>query len=65
MKKVVCALLLVMAALLLGGCGKQAAEKPAVNAQTQAVGAQDKQKEKVVVACWGNQMLDSYTQYLC
>ena len=65
MKKVVCALLLVMAALLLGGCGKQAAEKPAVNAQTQAVGAQDEQKEKVVVACWGNQMLDSYTQYLC
>ena len=65
MKKVVCALLLVMAALLLGGCGKQAAEKPAVNAQTQAVGAQEEQKEKVVVACWGNQMLDSYTQYLC
>ena len=65
MKKVVCALLLVMMALLLGGCGKQGAEKPAVNAQTQAVGAQDEQKEKVVVACWGNQMLDSYTQYLC
>ena len=25
----------------------------------------DRKKEKVVVACWGNQMLDSYTQYLC
>ena len=25
----------------------------------------EKAKEKVVVACWGNQMLDSYTEYLC
>ena len=26
---------------------------------------ENNEKEKVVVACWGNQMLDSYTQYLC
>ena len=25
----------------------------------------EKAKEKVVVAWWGNQMLDSYTEYLC
>ena len=58
MKKVVCVLLmLVMAATMLAGCGR---DGNAANADAQA-----EQKEKVVIACWGNQMLDSYAQYLC
>ena len=58
MKKVVCVLLmLVMAATMLAGCGRDGS---AANADAQA-----EKKEKVVIACWGNQMLDSYAQYLC
>ena len=58
MKKVVCVLLmLVMAATMLAGCGR---DGNAANADAQA-----EKKEKVVIACWGNQMLDSYAQYLC
>ena len=33
--------------------------------QTATAEPQPEAREKVVVACWGNQMLDSYTQYLC
>ena len=56
-------MLLVMAAVLLTGCSSQGGqeENAAADAQPQAAEA----KEKIVVACWGNQMLDSYTQYLC
>ena len=55
-------LLLVMAALLLTGCASQGGkeEKPVETAAPQAA-----EKEKVVLACWGNQMLDSYAPYLC
>lgn len=53
MKKLVCVLLsLVLTASMLTGCGSQ----PEKGEQT---------GEKVEVACWGNQMLDSYSQYLC
>ena len=56
-------ILLVMAAVLLTGCASQGGQEEiaAADAQPQAAEA----KEKIVVACWGNQMLDSYTQYLC
>ena len=63
MKRLTCVLLLlVMTAMLLSGCGSQAGKEAntAVNAEPKA-----EAKEKVVIACWGNQMLDSYTQYLC
>ena len=66
MRKWICAaLLLVVTALLLTGCGRQASEpKAGTPAETKA-GTQTGEKERIVVACWGNQMLDSYTQYLC
>lgn len=58
MKKVVSSLfVLVMGASLLVGCGSKEAEK---TVEKTAEG-----KEEVVVALWGNQMLDGYTQYLC
>ena len=63
MKKLFSMLLtVVMAATMLTGCGGQSTNSGTAgeNSTSQA----DK-KEKVVVACWGNQMLDSYTQYLC
>lgn len=61
MKKLLTLLLaVVMAATLLAGCGGQSANTAGENSTPQT-----EKKEKVVVACWGNQMLDSYTQYLC
>ena len=61
MKKILTLLLaVVMAATLLAGCGGQSANTAGENSTPQT-----EKKEKVVVACWGNQMLDSYTQYLC
>ena len=63
MKRFACFLLsFVMAATTLTGCGNQSEKegKTVENVESQA-----EEKEKVVVACWGNQMLDSYTQYLC
>ena len=66
-KKRACVLLLVMTALLLAGCGSQNGQKEnaTATAARQAAGPRAETKEKVVVACWGNQMLDNYTQYLC
>ena len=49
MKKLMCVLLLLVMTAAMLSGGAAVAE----------------QKEKVVVALWGNQMLDSYTQYLC
>ena len=55
MKKWICkGFLLIAMVVLLAGCASQAAAAP-----------KEGEKERVVVACWGNQMLDSYTQYLC
>ena len=67
MKRLACVLLsLAMAATMLTGCGNQSGKEDAAvgNVQTQEE-KEESEKEKVVVACWGNQMLDSYTQYLC
>ena len=59
MKRIACVLLsFVMAATMLIGCGSQSNNSETDTSQTG-------KKEKVVIACWGNQMLDSYTQYLC
>ena len=71
MKRLTCFLLsLVLAATLLTGCGGQSGKEDTAveNDQTQKEkeeSSKGTEKEKVVVACWGNQMLDSYTQYLC
>ena len=63
MKRLACFLLsLVMAATMLTGCGGQSANSGTAGENSTP---QTEKKEKVVVACWGNQMLDSYTQYLC
>ncbi|MDD5954139.1 MAG: hypothetical protein PUD38_02950, partial [Firmicutes bacterium] len=63
MKKMLSLMLtLVMAATMLTGCGSRNTNS-GNTAQDNAPQAGN--KEKVVVACWGNQMLDSYTQYLC
>lgn len=53
-------LLATMIVFALAGCNREKGEvtKGEENTTVQA-------KEKVVVACWGNQMLDSYTKYLC
>lgn len=57
MKRMTCLLVsLIMAVTVLTGCGAQNLNNTTDNGT---------QKEKVVVACWGNQMLDTYTQYLC
>ncbi|MGN0663227.1 MAG: hypothetical protein ACI4LE_08765, partial [Faecalibacterium sp.] len=62
MKKLLSLLLaLVMAATMLTGCAGQEAG-PGTGAAPQSSAQTG---EKVVVACWGNQMLDTYTQYLC
>lgn len=56
MKKLVSLLLaLTIAVTLLAGCGNQKS----------AGENRGEKKEKVVVALWGNQMLENYTQYLC
>ena len=61
MKKLLSLLLAVVTAAVLTGCaGKSPDSTP-----SGAGSAQTEQKERVVVACWGNQMLDTYTQYLC
>lgn len=65
MKEILSLLLaLVMAATMLAGCGVQET-RPAAQPASQSGAAQTAEKDKVVVACWGNQMLDTYTQYLC
>ena len=65
MKEILSLLLaLVMAATMLAGCGVQETS-PAAQPASQTGTAQTAEKDKVVVACWGNQMLDTYTQYLC
>ena len=65
MKEILSLLLaLVMAATMLAGCGVQET-RPAAQPASQSGAAQTAGKDKVVVACWGNQMLDTYTQYLC
>ena len=51
-----------MAATMLTGCAGQNANHGTAGENSTP---QTEKKEKVVVACWGNQMLDSYTQYLC
>ena len=64
MKKVACLLLsVVMIATTLTGCGSHQdsnKENTVENVESQA-----EKKEKVEIACWGNQMLDTYSQYLC
>ena len=63
MKKILPLLLAVaMAATMLTGCAGQNANHGTAGENSTP---QTEKKEKVVVACWGNQMLDSYTQYLC
>ena len=63
MKRITCFLLsLVMAATMLVGCGNQSTNGGTAGENSTP---RAEKKEKVVVACWGNQMLDSYTQYLC
>ena len=69
MKKLTCLFLsFLMAAAALAGCAGQSAGSAGSAAAGESSAPQTEktdQKEKVVVACWGNQMLDSYTQYLC
>ena len=63
MKKVCCFLMsVVMASMVLTGCGGQGSR---AETEEKVESAEENGKEKVVIACWGNQMLDSYTQYLC
>ena len=66
MKKRTCLFLsLLMAAAALAGCAGQSAGSAAAGENSASQTEKTGPKEKVVVACWGNQMLDSYTQYLC
>ena len=61
-------LAMVMTLTMLSGCAGQEAkpaEKPASQSSAQNGAAQTGEKEKVVIACWGNQMLDGYAPYLC
>ena len=63
MKKLLSLLLaVVIAATMLTGCGGQSSNSGTTGENSTP---QAGKKEKVVVACWGNQMLDTYTQYLC
>lgn len=56
-KRIACFLMsLLVTVTILTGCG---------TADSGSIVNNGTQKEKVVVACWGNQMLDTYTQYLC
>ena len=59
-KRAYAALMLVMAAMLICGCSSRSGRQ-----KDAAPDAGQEAKEKVVIACWGNQMLDGYTQYLC
>lgn len=62
MKRLACFLLsLVTATTMLTGCGGRNTDGTAEGSGTPQAG----KKEKVVVACWGNQMLDGYAPYLC
>ena len=55
MKRILSLLLaLVMATTMLTGCGSK----------NKNDGTAGEKTEKVVVACWGNQMLDGYAPYL-
>ena len=69
MKKFACLFLaIVMTITMLSGCAGQEAKpsaEPAPQSSDQNSAAQTREKEKVVVACWGNQMLDGYAPYLC
>lgn len=69
MKKFACLFLaIVMTVTMLSGCTGQEAQpsaKSAPQGSAQNGTAQTGDKEKVVIACWGNQMLDTYTRYLC
>ena len=65
MKKWICAWLLLVTAMLLTGCVSQNGKDGSTAADAKAAGTKAETKERVVLACWGNQMLDSYTQYLC
>ena len=57
MKKLMCLLLaVVMAATMLTGCGGQNTNSGTTGEDNTP---QTEKKEKVVVACWGNQMLDT------
>lgn len=60
-KFVSCLLVLAVGASLLAGCGSKGGEETTEETTEKATDG----KEKVVVALWGNQMLDGYTQYLC
>ena len=55
-----CLLVLAMGGSLLTGCGSKGGEEA-----KEAKAKETDGKEKVVLALWGNQMLDGYTQYLC
>ena len=61
-KRLTLLLAVAMAATMLTGCAGQNANHGTAGENSTP---QTEKKEKVVVACWGNQMLDSYTQYLC
>ena len=54
--------LLILVSVMLTGCGSRSADSGTgrENGTTQS-----ETKEKVVIACWGNQMLDGYAPYLC
>lgn len=76
MRKLIITLLILSVTLAaFSGCGKtsnNAADntnnKESVRAEANEEAetkADEGNKEKVVVACWGNQMLDGYTEYLC
>ena len=57
MKKLLCFMLtLLVSVTALSGCS--GSDK---SVETE----DDSSKEKVVVACWGNQLLDTYAEYLC
>ena len=68
-------LILVMTTSILIGCGEQNNTENSATEQGRAqeneekvqetVSEKKEGKEKVEVGCWGNQMLDTYTEYLC
>ncbi|MDY4067123.1 extracellular solute-binding protein [Bullifex sp.] len=61
MKKLFVLLLCILISIVfITSCSKNASIR-----EKSAEEEQEITKEKVVVACWGNQMLDTYTSYLC